>query len=86
MHRMFTIYSNHQDGNSVHKHESIKFEGGRGRETTRYKVCIYPNQLYGLIRLQKLHHLKSQPIFSEVSKMEWLDPFNFPTGTSGFPK
>ena len=28
-----------------------------------------------------MHHLKSQPIFSEAS-----EPFDFPTGISGFPR
>ena len=36
-------------------------------------------------REEKLHHLKSQPIFSEVSQIEWRKPFDFPSGISCFP-
>lgn len=47
----------------------------RGGRTTRYKV--HPNQLNRLKRVEKLHHLKSEPIFSEasqraISKSYWL--------------
>ena len=35
--------------------------------------------------MEKLHDLKSQPIFSEASQLEGLEPFDFPTGISGFP-
>ena len=42
---------------------------------------LYPIQLN---RLQ-LHRLKSQPIFPEACLTEWGEPFDFPTGISGFP-
>ena len=35
--------------------------------------------------MEKLHRLKSQPIFSEASQTEWREPFDFPTRMSGFP-
>ena len=49
---------------------------------THSKVC--PNQLKRLKRVEKLHCLKSQPIFSEASQMEWHEPSDFPTGISRF--
>ena len=49
---------------------------------THSKVC--PNQLKRLKRAEKLHCLKSQPIFSEASQMEWHEPSAFPTGISRF--
>ena len=49
---------------------------------THSKVC--PNQLKRLKRVEKLHCLKSQPIFSEASQMEWRIPSDFPTRISRF--
>ena len=46
-----------------------------GQTTTKY---IRQN------RLRKLHRLKSQPKFSEPSKTERHEPFDFPTRISGF--
>ena len=46
---------------------------------------VYLNQLNELKREAKLHRLKSQPMFSEASQTEWHEPFDFPTGISGFP-
>ena len=52
MHWMFTIYSNHQDGNSVHRHKTIKFDVVGKRTATKhiqisytldYKNCITLN-------------------------------------------
>ena len=76
-----TIYTGHPTGNLVHNsNRTTKFElGGR---TTCYKV--YPNQPNRLKRVEKWHHLKLQPIFSEVSLMEWHKPFDFPSRISGF--
>ena len=33
---------------------------------------------------KKLHRLKTRPIFTEASQTEWREPFDFPTGISGF--
>ena len=49
---------------------------------THYK--IYPNQLKRLKRVEKLHCLKSQPIFSEASQTKWHEPSDFPTRISRF--
>ena len=49
---------------------------------THSKVC--PNQLKRLKRVEKLHCLKSQPIFSEASQMEWHVPSDFQTRISRF--
>ena len=46
---------------------------------------VYQNQLKRLKRAEKLIFLKSEPIFSEASQMEWHEPFDFQTGISGFP-
>ena len=35
-------------------------------------------------KVEKLHRLKSQPIFSEASQTKCCEPFDFPTGISGF--
>ena len=65
-------------------HKNKNYEAWRGGRITRYKVHL--NQLNRLkVVWGKMHHLKSQPIFSEASQMEWLEPFDFPTGISGFP-
>ena len=55
----------------------------RDGRTTRYKVN--QNQLNRLKRVEKLHRPKSQPIFLEGSQTSWREPFDFPTGMSGFP-
>ena len=47
------------------------------RPAAKY-IQIY--QFNKLKRVEKLHRLKSQPIFSEASQ----NPFDFPTGISGF--
>ena len=54
----------------------------RWKIMTHYKV--YPNQLKRLKRVEKLHSLKSQAIFSEASQMEWCVPSDFPTRISRF--
>ena len=38
---MFTIYSNHQDGNSVHRHKTIKFDVVGKRPATKYIQISY---------------------------------------------
>ena len=35
--------------------------------------------------IEKLHHRKSQSIFSEASQTEWHEPFDFQPEFSGFP-
>ena len=42
------------------------------------------NQLNRLNKVENFHCLKSQPMFSEDSQMEWREPFDFLTGISGF--
>ena len=49
----------------------------RGGSTNRYQT--YPNLLKRLKKVEKLHRLRSWPIFSEC-----CEPFDFPTGISGF--
>ena len=78
---MLTTYTNHLGENLVHKLKAVKFDKVGEQPATRY----YPNQLNRLIRVEKLHRLKSQTIFSEASQTEWREPFDFPTGISGFP-
>lgn len=52
-----------------------------GRRTTATKyMCISKSAEQTTLR-----HLKSQPMFSEASQMEWHKRFNFPTVISGFP-
>ena len=53
-----------------------------GDSTTRYEA--YPNHLYRLKRVEILHHLNSQSIFSEVSQTEWREPFDWLNEFSGF--
>ena len=38
-----------------------------------------------LKRVEKLHRLKLQPIFSQASQTDLRVPFDFPWGISGFP-
>ena len=45
---------------------------------------VFADQLNKLKSVEKLHPLKSQLIFSEVSHSEWPEPFDFPSVTSGF--
>ena len=59
---------------------TLKYKIWSGGRTTRYKV--YPNQLNRLKRVEKLHHLKTQPIFSEAFPNEmartlWFSNRNF---------
>ena len=51
-----------------------------GRMTATKYMCISKSA-----EQTTLHHLKSQPMFSEVLQMEWHKPFDFPTVISGFP-
>ena len=74
---MLTVYSNHPGGNLVHKLKAVKFDLVGEQPATRH----YPNQPNRLKRVEKLHRLKSQPIFSKASQTEWREPFDFPTGT-----
>ena len=57
---LLKIYTNSPDCILVHK------RGGKVR----------PNQLNRLKGVEKLHHLKSEPIFSEASQTEWCKPFH----------
>ena len=54
------MYTNSPGGILVHK------RGGK----------VHPNQLNRLKRVEKLHHLKSEPIFPEASQTEWCKPFH----------
>ena len=63
---MLTIYTNHPGGNLKHKLKAVKFDLVGEQPATRY----YPNQLNRLKREEKLHRLKSQPIFSKASQTE----------------
>ena len=57
----------------VHKHKPVKFNIG---ENGVLKVHVYPNQLSRLKRVEKLHPLQSQPIFSKVFQTVWHKLFN----------
>ena len=83
---LLTIYTN-SPGRKIyitffaghHKHTCLLVGHGilvhkRGERTTRYKV--HPNQLNRLKRVEKLHHLKSETIFSEASQTKWCEPFH----------
>lgn len=80
MKNIVQIYTNHPGGILVHKHNTIKFDVVGERPATKY----YPNQLKRLKRVEKLHRLKLQSIFSEASQTEWREPFDFSTGNFGF--
>ena len=54
----------------------------RKRLATKYN----PNQHSRSKRVEKLHRLKSHPISLEAFRTEQREPFDFPTGISGFPK
>ena len=58
---------------AVYKNYKIR----RCGSTNRY--WTYPNLLKRLKKVEKLHRLKSRPIFSEC-----CEAFDFPTGISGF--
>ena len=51
-------------------------------------LLLYPNQLIDQTKKsrKKLHHHKTQPIFSEASQTKCRKPFDFPTRISSFPK
>ena len=77
---VFTIYmyTNHPGGNLVHKHKTTNFDLGGEQPTTKYI------QINRFKRAEIFHHLKSQPIFSEASQIEWHKSFDFPTGNFDF--
>ena len=60
---------------------NITQENLRWCENDRYN----PNQLNKLKRVEILHRLRRQPIFSEASQTEWREPFDFQPKFSGFP-
>ena len=70
----FFIDTNQTTGNLVHKHKTMKFDVVVERPVTDN---VYPNQLNRLKRVEKLHPLKSQPMFSEAPRWEWREPFDF---------
>ena len=70
---VFTIYTNHMGGNLVHKQKTTNFDLVGEQPTTKYI------QINRLKSVEIFHRLKSQPIFSEASQMEWHKPFDFPT-------
>ena len=79
---MLTIYSNHPGKKLVRKQKNKKLEKVRERLATKYN----PNQHSRSKRVEKLHRLKSHPISLEAFRTEQREPFDFPTGISGFPK
>ena len=62
----------------MHNRKTIKFDVVE--RTTHYNV--HSNQQN---RLEKLHPLKSLPMFFEASQTKWREPFDFTTRNSGFP-
>ena len=77
---MPTIYINHPGGHLVYKQKTVKFDVVGERPATN----DYPNQLNRLRRVEKLHRLKPQSIFSEAFQTELRELFNFPAVISGF--
>ena len=59
----------------VHKHKPVKFNIGENG-VLKVHVPVYPNQLSRLKRVEKLHPLQSQPIFSKVFQTVWHKLFN----------
>ena len=76
-----TIYTNHPSENFVHEHKTIEFDLVGGRPAT-----IYPNQLHRLERVEKIHHRKTQFFFVKPPQTARPEPFDFPTGITGFPR
>ena len=74
------MYTNYPGRNLVHKQITLKFDLVRKRPATKY----YTNQLNRLKRVEQLHRLKLRSDFPEASQTEWREPFDFPTGISGF--
>ena len=73
---MLTIYTNHPGGNLVIKNKTTNFD----------EVGELPHiSAERLKRVEKLHRLKLQPIFSQASQTDLRVPFDFPWGISGFP-
>ena len=64
----------------VYKHKTVKFDVVGERPATN----DYSNQLNRLRRVEKLHRLKPQSIFSEAFQTELRELFNFPAVISGF--
>ena len=64
----------------MYKHKTVKFDVVGERPATN----DYPNQLNILRRVEKLHRMKPQSIFSEAFQTEWRELFNLSTGISGF--
>ena len=77
---VLTIYPNHAGQNLVHKHKTEKLTWWEKNPLQSQ----HPDQLNRLKRVEKLHCLKTQPMFSETSQTEWREPVDFPTGISGF--
>ena len=75
-HRLLTIYTNHLGANLVITNKTTKFD----------EVGELPHKsAERLKRVEKLHRLKLQPIFSQASQTDLRVPFDFPWGISGFP-
>ena len=64
--RLPYIETNHPDGNLVQKYKAKEFDVVGEQAATKY----YPNHLSRLKRVEKLHCLKSQPMFSKASQTE----------------
>ena len=75
MHWMFTIYSNHQDGNSVHRHKTIKFDVVGKRTATKYIQISYTLDYKNCITLNHSpYFLKYQ---NGMARTIWFPNRNF---------
>ena len=75
MNWMFTIYSNHQDGNSVHRHKTIKFDVVGKRTATKYIQISYTLNYKNCITLNHSpYFLKYQ---NGMTRTIWFPNRNF---------
>ena len=75
MHWMFTIYSNHQDGNSVHRHKTIKFDVVGKRPAIKYIQISYTLDYKNCITLNHSpYFLKYQ---NGMARTIWFPNRNF---------
>ena len=75
------VQTNHQGRKLLCKQITIKFDGVGEKPAIKN---TNPNLLNRLKRVEKLRHLKSQPMFPEPSQTKWHETFAFPTGISSF--
>ena len=79
---VLAIYTSHPGGNLEHKNRTTKLDMVEDNDPLQsISISAYRKRLK---RVEKLHCLKSQPIFSEASQMEWRIPSDFPTRISRF--